>query len=73
MSQGILREKVYFVAEREDRCYEASHELEGLEDAYLKAVEQRATENVAFDNEPPLMEIWSRDKIEGFVEGGEDG
>jgi len=41
--------------------------LEGLEEAYREAVEQRAMDNVAFSNEPPLLEMWSRDKIENVL------
>jgi hypothetical protein len=38
--------------------------LEGLEDAFREAVEERETLGVGFENEPPLLEVWSRDKIE---------
>jgi L-ribulose-5-phosphate 3-epimerase UlaE len=41
--------------------------LEGLEDAYREAVEQRAEDNVSFANEPPLLEMWSRDKVEDVL------
>lgn len=63
-SQGILREKVKFETEREDRCHESDHALEGTEEAQMEAVIERVQANVEFGNMPALMEMWCRFKIE---------
>lgn len=55
------------MAEREDRCYESNHELEGLEHAYMVALVERVRRNIGFREAPPLMEMWCRSRVERLL------
>ncbi|KAF7504967.1 hypothetical protein GJ744_001548 [Endocarpon pusillum] len=68
-SQGILRDKVNFEAERRDVCYESNHELSRLEHAYMVALVERVSGNIAFHDAPPLMEMWCRSRVERLLKG----
>ena len=56
-----------FEAEREDRCYEAQHELQGLEGYQFEALRERVIAGQAFGNSKPLMELWLRWKVEWLL------
>lgn len=63
-SQGILRDKVDFLAERDDICYEEDPDLSGLEEAYLEALQETVAAGEAFDDSAELMDLWCRVKME---------
>jgi hypothetical protein len=66
-SQGVLREKVEFEAEREDRCYESTRGLGSLESQYRRVLADRVAHGLDFGNMPTLMEMWCRDNVEPWL------
>jgi hypothetical protein len=58
---------VEFEAERVDRCYEARHELEGLEHHQLHALHERVANGVSLGNSNALMELWCRWTMVGLL------
>jgi hypothetical protein len=65
--QGVLRDRVEFDAEREDRCYQADQSLGGLEIHQRAGMVELMRRGHSLQQYKVLMDLWERHHVEPLL------